>query len=97
MIKKLLIVLFFCQLSACSTIGTLYNYPPGSGVDVVYSGVKTNWIMVSSPIDAAADSHIGFPFLLLYPFFVVDLVLCSIADTLALPYTLNIQQKKIQK
>jgi len=87
LIIRIFLVLVLFQASACSTIVTVSRHNSNSEVSLVYSGVKADWVPVSSPLDSAADSHLGLGFFLFYPFFVVDLVLSALADTLILPYT----------
>jgi len=86
---RIFLTYILLQLCACSTIGTLAKHESGSGQNIVYSGAKMDWIVVGSPLEAGGDTHLGYGIFILYPFFVIDLALCAIADTLMLPYTIT--------
>ncbi len=84
-----LFVVFLCcaQLGGCASIRKTF-VENDDNKDLVYSGTRYDWKAVTLRPDNV-DGPGALAVLILWPFYVIDLPLSLISDTLILPYTYN--------
>jgi uncharacterized protein YceK len=89
----------------CASLSVTFNPDPKFGQDKnpIYAGTRFDAEALAAPFDGASSDPGSWPdpiIWVFYPFFIVDLPLSMVMDTLLLPYTIpsyHSRTKKSQK